>query len=96
MKNIAQKVSDYLKEFIDPSTKGSVINLRQNKILTTIHQAKINQQDIHIIYGDRSFAGQLVKCDRDKLILKNKRQNISIIVPIADIEKVTLVPLTIS
>lgn len=98
MENIVKTLVNAVKEFIEPSPKPSAISLHQNKLAQTIRKAQESQQDLHAIYGDKSFTGHLVKYDAaaGKIILKNFPKNISVIISTKDIQKLSLVPPTIS
>lgn len=97
MKKFLHVLQSHLQEFINGSSKPdeSLLKLRKNKHL--IANAMKKHDAIHVIYQDKSFTGDIVKYDRKagKLILKNFRKNMSAIISIADIDKLTLVPPTI-
>ncbi|AXQ79060.1 hypothetical protein DDV21_008160 [Streptococcus chenjunshii] len=97
MKKVLQLLKSYLYEFIEPSSKPKEITLKANQIAHTIKQAQKKHLALHAIYGDKSFAGDLVKYDKKegKLILKNFSQNISTIISIKDIDRLSLVPKTV-
>lgn len=98
MKSMAQKLLHLLKEFIEPSNQPSPISLQKNRTIAILQEAQITQQDIHVIYNQQSFTGKLIKYDNNanQIILKNSSKNISVIIPIPSIQKISLVPTTIS
>ncbi|HEM6438711.1 hypothetical protein ACLMAZ_05785 [Streptococcus suis] len=73
---------------IEPDSKEEIKN--------NLELALYKKAAVHVIYGDRSFTGDIVKydTDRQRIIMKNfKRQGqVTSIIKIEDIKKVTLVP----
>ena len=67
------------------------------QLLHTILQAQKEHEAVHVIYLDKSFTGDIVKYDKEanKLILKNFQKNMSAIISISDIKRLTLVPKTV-
>lgn len=94
MKKFLALIANYIKEFIDPSPKTSDVVLKTNQILQTIKEAQKKQEAVHAIYLDKSFTGDIVKYDKEagKLILKNFKENMSVIITITDIKRLTVVP----
>ena len=94
MEQFKKQAQAYI-DFRAPQT--SEINLKANKIITIIKEAQNKHLALHAIYEDDSFTGDLVKYDakNGKLILKNFQKNISTIIPIDDIKRLSLVPPTV-
>lgn len=92
---------EQLKQFIDGKPKvkkPNPINLKKNKLIGQLQQAQVEQTALHVIYGKNSFTGNLIKYDKtsQKIILKNFKQNLSVIISLDEIDKISLVPKTIS
>ncbi|MGT2743141.1 hypothetical protein [Streptococcus plurextorum] len=98
MKNLIKKAIFQMKEFIEPTSKLSAINLRQNQIVQLITKAQEEKAALHAIYGNKSFTGHISKYDpaKGKLVLKNMRSTVTTIIDISDIEKLTIVPSNIT
>ena len=94
IKRLKRQAQAYIDFHAHPATD---INLKTHKIITTIKEAQEKQLALHAIYKDGSFTGDLVKYDpkNNKLILKNFQKNISTIIAISDINRLTLVPPTV-
>ncbi|MGT2751101.1 hypothetical protein ACVRXF_09430 [Streptococcus orisasini] len=97
MKRFLQTILEHVREFIEPTKKSPDIVLKTNKLLHTILQAQKKHQAVHVIYLDKSFTGDIVKYDKEnnKLILKNFQKNMSAIISILDIKRLTVVPKTV-
>ncbi|EJN93479.1 hypothetical protein ACVRWL_03865 [Streptococcus ratti] len=97
MKRFLQTILEHVREFIEPTKKSPDIILKTNQLLHTILQAQKKHEAVHVIYLDKSFTGDIVKYDKEnnKLILKNFQKNISAIISISDIKRLTLVPKTV-
>ncbi|QGX44815.1 hypothetical protein SAMN04487837_0517 [Streptococcus equinus] len=98
MKNIIKQFKKQAQAYIDfRAPQTNEVNLKANKIAAIIKEAQEKHLALHAIYLDESFTGDLVKYDAkgSKLILKNFQQNISTIIPIEDIKRLTLVPPTV-
>ncbi|WP_057490546.1 hypothetical protein [Streptococcus orisasini] len=97
MKRFLQTILEHVREFIEPTKKSPDIVLKTNKLLHTILQAQKKHQAVHVIYLDKSFTGDIVKYDKEnnKLILKNFQKNMSAIISISDIKRLTVVPKTV-
>lgn len=98
MKNIIKQFTKQAQAYIDfRAPQTNEVNLKANKIVAIIKEAQEKHLALHAIYLDESFTGDLVKYEAkgSKLILKNFQQNISTIIPIEDIKRLTLVPPTV-
>ncbi|HFI0938585.1 hypothetical protein [Streptococcus suis] len=71
---------------IEPDSKEDIKN--------NLELALYKKAAVHVIYGDRSFTGDIVKydTDRQRIIIKNFKRQVTSIIKIEDIKKVTLVP----
>lgn len=101
MKKHFNLIMDRLRTFIDnepaqPNPDKAAIKLA--KLLPILKEAQTRSSALHVIYGRKSFTGDLIKLDLDsqKIILKNFTKNISVIIALADIDKISLVPEAIS
>lgn len=97
MKKLFDQLKDHAKNYIDGQVKSDAINLKANHIISTIKEAQSKSLALHVIYDGKSFTGDLVKYDKNdgKIILKNFQQNISTIIFLNHIERVSLVPPTV-
>ncbi|EHJ52324.1 hypothetical protein [Streptococcus macacae] len=98
MKKFLKIILENIREFIDPTKKTpDDIILKRNQFLQTITQAQKDHKAVHVIYLDKSFTGDIVKYDQEdnKLILKNFQKNMSAIIKISDIKRLTIVPKTV-
>lgn len=99
MKKFAEKiiyqVNLFLGNVIAPLKQDSEI-LKQRHF-ETIQKALHQQSAVHIIYGNKSFTGDIVAFDQEKgrLVLKDFSNNIGSIIQINDIKRIKLVPDTI-
>ncbi|HEL1893797.1 hypothetical protein [Streptococcus suis] len=71
---------------IEPDSKEDIKN--------NLELALYKKAAVHVIYGDRSFTGDIVKydTDRQRIIMKNFKRQVTSIINIQDIKKITLVP----
>lgn len=71
---------------IEPDSKEEIKN--------NIELALYKNASIHVIYGNRSFTGDIVKYDteRQRIIMKNFKRQVTSIINLEDIQKITLVP----
>ncbi|HEL1769932.1 TPA: hypothetical protein TXU90_000259 [Streptococcus suis] len=71
---------------IEPDSKEDIKN--------NLELALYKKAAVHVIYGDRSFTGDIVKydTDRQRIIMKNFKRRVTSIINIQDIKKITLVP----
>ncbi|TCD46172.1 hypothetical protein D3X11_01565 [Streptococcus sp. X16XC17] len=65
--------------------------------INTIQLALYKGAAVHVIYGNKSFTGDIVKFDekRRRLVLKNFSKNMGSIIQIDDIKRIRMVPDTI-
>ncbi|MFC5630483.1 MULTISPECIES: hypothetical protein [Streptococcus] len=98
MGNIVKKILFQVKEFIEPSPKPTNVNLRQNQLVQLISKAQREKRALHAIYLDKSFTGHVIKYDpsNNKLILKNITNNVTSIIAMEHLQKLTLVPKNIT
>ncbi|VTS17827.1 Uncharacterised protein [Streptococcus pseudoporcinus] len=97
MKSFLTVLKSILIDFIDnkPQHKQS-ISLHSNHLITTINNALQEQAPIHIISHEKSITGTLMKYDKleGQVILNDSQNNLTSILPLNEIEKVTLLPKT--
>lgn len=97
MKKTFSSLVDQLKSFVDstPKTaKTTPSTLKRNHLINQIQKASSEQLPIHVIYNQGSFTGDLIKYDKEqqKIILKNFNKDLSAIIALQDIDKITIVP----
>ena len=97
MKNLIGLLKKLFESYINVQPKPVGIHLKANRIVSIIKQAQEQNLAIHAIYGDKSFTGDLVKYDKEngRLILKNFQQNLSTIINMDEISRLSLVPPTV-
>lgn len=100
MKKHLSLLIEHLKSFIEGDakpTKTKPIALHQSKLINQLQKAQVEQTTLHVIYGKRHFTGDLLKYDKDhqKIILKNRQHNLSVIISLDEIDKISPVPKTI-
>lgn len=95
LKMLAKKTGDYIS---GKEKEAENKDRDQESILSMIRVAIQKKSSIHIIFQDKSFTGDIIKLDqeRQQLIVKNFRQNMSVIIRIKDIKRIRLVPQSIS
>ena len=95
LKMLAQKAGDFISGKERDSRSQ---NDQESSILSMIRIAIQKKSSVHIIFQDKSFTGDIIKLDQDRgqVIVKNFKQNMSIIIRIKDIKRIRLVPQTIS
>ncbi|NQG96953.1 hypothetical protein HO675_02390 [Streptococcus suis] len=95
MRNFLTVLSKHLYQFINQ--KGPHIEENPEELVTildTIQLAVYKKAAIHVIYGQKSFTGEIVKWDPDKerLIMKNFQKNVSSLIQLRDIKRISLLP----
>lgn len=98
MKKFLKMILHRAHEFVSDQEPIKESSIEQTDILRVIRIALQRKSGIHVIFSDKSFTGDIVKYDeeRQQLIVKNFKKNISTIIRIADIKRIRLVPDTIS
>lgn len=91
---------EHLSQFLGLShTKPAPASPSQQEtaILNTIQLALYKKAAVHVIYGNKSFTGDITKFDpvRQQLILKNFQKNITAILSLKEIQRIRLVPSSI-
>ncbi|MBM7636369.1 hypothetical protein [Streptococcus saliviloxodontae] len=98
MKNIWLTLKHEIKQFFNTSQKAAPVNIKQNQVIKALQDALHQQAAIHVIYHQKSFTGNIIRYDKSagKVILKNIQNNLSAIISLTDIDRITLIPETIS
>lgn len=62
--------------------------------LDMIQLALYKKAAIHVIYADKSFTGEIVTFapDENRMIVKNFKRNVTSIITLSDIQRISLVP----
>ncbi|MCR8967198.1 hypothetical protein [Streptococcus zalophi] len=94
MIKIFKPIIEAIRDFIDPKEKPSLEDITKKQLLDVIKQALDNDSSVHVIYQDKSFTGDIVRFEEnsEKLIMKNFQRNLSAIIAISDIHKISIVP----
>lgn len=94
MKKLLKQVGQQIKDLVEPPAKPSSLVLRQHKICQTINKALVTKQAVHVIYGQETFTGDIIKYDKTtgQFVLKNFPKNLSVILKVKDIDHMSLVP----
>lgn len=101
MKKFVQLLRDQLNLFLGNTMRHPAPeNEHENAdILATIQLALYKKAAIHVIYSrHKSITGEIAKWDdrRQQLVVKNFAKNLSAIIYLRDIQKISLVPDTIT
>ncbi|GGE37741.1 hypothetical protein GCM10011510_18850 [Streptococcus himalayensis] len=98
MKKFLKMILNRMHEFVSNQEPTTDVSVNQADIFRVIRIALQRKSGIHVIFSDKSFTGDIVKYDeeRQQLIVKNFKKNISTIIRISDIKRIRLVPDTIS
>ena len=95
MRKFLQVLLDYLAGFVGNKPEQALLPEEADRdYLDTIQLALYKDSAIHVIYGNKSFTGDIVKLDekRQRIILKNFKKNVTSIINFKDIQRVRLVP----
>ena len=97
MKRFLKMLAERTNEFLT-NRRIDTDSDKTTPVLSMIQLALQKQSGVHVIFQDKSFTGDIIKLDqeREQLIVKNFRQNMSVIIRIPDIKRIRLVPKTIS
>ena len=95
MRQTFKLVLDKLHSFLNGNDDHPQIE--DNSLTTMIEQAIQKKTAVHIIFSETSFTGDIIKYDteRQQLIVKNFAKNITRIIRISDIQRVSFVPSTV-
>ena len=90
-KHIQQKFQSFLDEREEPD------HSKADSLTSAIKEALLKKTAVHIIFSDTSFTGDIIKYDTDRqqIIVKNFAKNVTRIIRIPDIQKVSFVPSTV-
>ncbi|MFM0855988.1 hypothetical protein P7J58_08380 [Streptococcus suis] len=95
MKRFLEVIFEQITVFLEHGkTPKSIEPDSKEDIKNNLELALYKKAAVHVIYGDRSFTGDIVKydTDRQRIIIKNFKRQVTSIIKIEDIKKVTLVP----
>ncbi|HFI0029370.1 TPA: hypothetical protein ACGO2A_000353 [Streptococcus suis] len=95
MKRFLEVIIEQVNIFLGNSKAPKTIEPdSKEEIKNNLELALYKKAAIHVIYNDRSFTGDIVKYDkeRQRIIMKNFKRQVTSIIKIEDINKVTLVP----
>ncbi|HEM3195106.1 hypothetical protein RFK58_01315 [Streptococcus suis] len=95
MKRFLEVIFEQFTIFLEHGkTPKSIEPDSKEEIKNNLELALYKKAAVHVIYGDRSFTGDIVKydTDRQRIIMKNFKRQVTSIIKIEDIKKVTLVP----
>ncbi|AUA19583.1 hypothetical protein HO504_09260 [Streptococcus suis] len=95
MKRFLEVIFEQITVFLEHGkTPKSIEPDSKEEIKNNLELALYKKAAVHVIYGDRSFTGDIVKydTDRQRIIMKNFKRQVTSIIKIEDIKKVTLVP----
>ena len=70
---------------------------KSDPLIARLEEALAQKKAVHIIFAETSFTGDIIKYDTDRqqIIVKNFAKNVSRIIRVSDIRRVTFVPSTI-
>ena len=90
-KHLQQKVHNFFNGRAEPD------HSKADSLTATIKEAVLKKTAVHIIFADTSFTGDIIKYDTDRqqIIVKNFAKNVTRIIRIPDIQKISFVPSTV-
>ena len=93
MKKYLEMILQRANEFIS-GKKNEQGPEDSGRILRTIELALRKQSGVHVIFLDKSFTGDIVKYDRERLqlIIKNFKKSMTTIIRVQDIKRISIVP----
>ena len=91
LKHVQQKVYNFFNGRAEPDPS------KADSLTATIEEAVLKKTAVHIIFADTSFTGDIIKYDteRQQIIVKNFAKNVTRIIGISDIRKMSFVPSTV-
>ena len=91
LKHLQQKVHNFFNGRAEPD------HCKADSLTATIKEAVLKKTAVHIIFADTSFTGDIIKYDTDRqqIIVKNFAKNVTRIIGISDIRKMSFVPSTV-
>ena len=91
LKHVQQKVHNFFNGRAEPD------HSKADSLTATIKEAVLKKTAVHIILADTSFTGDIIKFDteRQQIIVKNFAKNVTRIIGISDIRKMSFVPSTV-
>ena len=89
LKQALRKVHDFVNGHEDSIPEKS------DPLIARLEKALAQKKAVHIIFAESSFTGDIIKYDTDRqqIIVKNFAKNVSRIIRVSDIRRVTFVPL---
>ena len=95
MKRFLEVIFEHITFFLEHGkAPKSIESDSKEEIKNNLELALYKKAAVHVIYGDRSFTGDIVKYETDhqRIIMKNFKHQVTSIIKIEDIKKITLVP----
>ncbi|KHD46053.1 hypothetical protein ACVRZD_01805 [Streptococcus hongkongensis] len=99
MKSLVNIIKSSLYDFIEgqphhSSKNDKAISLTSNRNISLIKHAMANDLAIHAICPDKNVTGKIIKYQKEQgqLIMENSDGNLSLIVRISEIQKISLLP----
>ncbi|HFR4576066.1 hypothetical protein HO447_01335 [Streptococcus suis] len=95
MKRFLESIFDRINDFLVYKSQPKPMEpATREEIQEYLELAIQKKAAIHVIYGERSFTGDIVKYDkeRQRLIMKNFKHRVTSIIRIDEIKKISLVP----
>ncbi|WP_049502990.1 hypothetical protein [Streptococcus oralis] len=91
LKQALQKVHDFVNGHEDSIPEKS------DPLIARLEEALAQKKAVHIIFAETSFTGDIIKFDTDRqqIIVKNFAKNVTRIIRIPDIRKISFVPSTV-
>ena len=95
MKLLMKQVVEKVKSFLDG--RDEPISSTSDLLIEAIQKALQKKTAVHIIFSETSFTGDIIKYDteRQQLIVKNFTKNMTRIIRISDIRRISFVPTTV-
>ena len=95
MKDLFKHIQQKFQSFLDGREEPD--HSKADSLTSAIKEALLKKTAVHIICSDTSFTGDIIKYDTDRqqIIVKNFAKNVTRIIRIPDIQKVSFVPSTV-
>lgn len=95
MKKIFLPIIDYLHSFALGKNRVLPIKINPHQNIQKIIQTALHKRAaVHVIYSDKNFTGDIVRYSSQKkqLILKNFKRSVTVIIPLEEIKKISILP----
>ncbi|MGT2744276.1 hypothetical protein ACVRW4_02845 [Streptococcus phocae subsp. phocae] len=96
LKQLKSLLVDFIDQHPHKTAPASSVQLKANKMISLIREACDKGLAVHVIYQGKHATGIIQKYDKDKdkgqLILRHAKQKLAVLIPLTDIDKISLIP----